>query len=63
MIHKITPLIEDYSLHNLIRKLLCYKTKNIRCIDLILTNMEHSFQMNRWFETGHNDHHHMIYTI
>ena len=60
---KMTPLIEDHSLHNFIRKPTCYKTKNGRCIDLILTNEEHSFLVNRSFETGFSDHYHLIYTI
>ena len=60
---KMTPLIEDYSLHYLFRKPTCYKTKNGRCIDLILTNKEHSFLMDRSFETGFSDHYHLIYTI
>ena len=60
---KMIPLLEDYSLHNSIRKSMCYKTKNGRCIDLILTNKEHSFLMNCSFETGYSVHHHMISTI
>ena len=46
---KLIPLIEDYSLHSLIRKPRCCKTKNGRCIDLILTFKEHSFLLNNLF--------------
>ena len=57
------PLIEDYSLYNLIHNPTCYKTENGRCIDLILTNKKHSFFGSHSFETGYSDHHHLIYTI
>ena len=60
---KITPLMEDYSLYNLINNPTCYKTENGRCIDLILTNKKHSFLKSQSFETGYSDHHHLIYTM
>ena len=60
---KLIPLIEENSLHNLIRKPTCYKTKNGRYINFILKNKEHSFLMNRSFEAVYSDHHHTIYTI
>ena len=60
---KMTPLIEDCNLYNLIHNPTCYKTENGRCIDLILTNKKHSFLKSRSFETGYSDHHHLIYTM
>ena len=33
------------------------------CIDLILTNRKYSFQYTRSYQTGLNDHHHMIYAM
>ena len=60
---KMIPLLEDYSLYNLIWKPTYYKTKNGRYIDLIHTNKEHSFLTSRSFQTGYIDHHHLIYTI
>ena len=33
------------------------------CIDLILTNREHSFKNTTSYETGLSDHHHMILTM
>ena len=52
---KITPLMEDYSLYNLIHNPTCYKTENSRCVDLILTNKKHSFLKSQLFETGYSD--------
>ena len=60
---QMIPLIEDYSLYNLIEKPTCYNTKNGRCIDIILANKEHSLLMSRSIETGYSDHHHVTYTI
>ena len=48
---------------SLIKTLTCFKSKNCRCIDLILTNRQKSFQKSSVFETGISDHHLLIYTI
>ena len=60
---KLSPLIEDYNLYNLIKNPTCLKSSKGRCIDLVLTNRKHSFMHSKSFETGFSDHHHMIYTI
>ena len=60
---KLSPLIEDYNLYNLIKNPTCFKSSKGRCIDLVLTNRKHSFMHSKPFETGFSDHHHMIYTI
>ena len=60
---KLSPLIEDYNLYNLIESPTCFKSSKGRCIDLVLTNRKHSFMHSKSFETGFSDHHHMIFTI
>ena len=52
---KMSSLIEDYSLYNLIHNPSCYKTESDRCIDLILTNKKLSFLESQSFETGYSD--------
>ena len=45
-----------YNLKNLVKKPTCYKNvENPSCIDLILTNSQHSFQNTRVIETGLSD--------
>ena len=60
---KLSPLIEDYNLYNLVKNPTCFKSTKGRCIDLVLTNRKHSFMHSKSFETGFSDHHHMIFTI
>ena len=60
---KLSPLIENYNLYNLIKNPTCFKSSKGRCIDLVLTNRKHSFMHSKTFETGFSDHHHMIFTI
>ena len=60
---KLSPLIEDYNLYNLIKNPTCFKSSKGRCIDLVLTNRKHSFMHSKSFETGFSDHHLMIFTI
>ena len=40
----------------------CFKGKG-SLIDLILTNRKFSFKNTQSFQTGLNDHHHMVYTM
>ena len=41
----------------------CFKGDGGSRIDLLITNSKFSFLKTNSFETGLNDHHHMIYTI
>ena len=59
----LIPLNEAYELYSLTKKPTCFKSKKGRCIELMLTNRRHSFMKSQSFETGFNDHHHLIYTI
>ena len=52
-----------YSLTNMINKPTCYKNpKNPSCMDLILTNCPHSFQISCVIETGLSDFHKIVIT-
>ena len=53
---------DSYSLINLIKSNTYFKGIG-SCIHLILTNRKYSFKNTRLFETGLNDHLHMIYKI
>jgi exonuclease III len=55
--------LSQFSLYSLIKKPTCYKSSDGRCIDLILTNKNRSFQKSNSFETGISDHHNLIYTM
>ena len=49
-------------LFNIIKSDTCFKG-NGTCIDLILTNRKYCFKHSSTFETGLNDHHHLIYSM
>lgn len=54
----------NYGLKTLIRKPTCYKSfENPTCIDLILTNVPHSFQSSCAIETGLSDFHLMTLIV
>lgn len=55
--------MSNFNLYNLIKRPTCYKSTEGRCIDLILTNKNRSFQKSNSYETGISDHHHLIYTM
>jgi len=55
--------ISNFDLVSLLKQPTCYKSNNGRCIDLILTNKNRSFQKSGSYETGISDHHHLIYTM
>ena len=59
----LSSIIHGQDLYNMINKPTCFKSSNGRCIYLLVTNRKHSFMHSKSFETGFNDHHHMIYTI
>ena len=55
---------DNYSLKSLIRQPTCYKNfEKPTCIDLILTNIPHSFQSTCAIETGLSDFHLMVLTV
>ena len=54
---------ESFSLKNLTKGPTCFKSKNGRCIDLILTNRPLSFKNSGSFETGISDYHLLIYSM
>ena len=62
--NKLSSFIENNGLYSLIKSPTCFKSPtNPRCIDLMLTNMKHSFFASQSFETGFSDYHHLIYTV
>ena len=59
----LEAILQAYDLSNLIKKPTCYQSYTPSCIDLILTNRKHLFQLSNSFETGLFDHHKLIRTI
>ena len=59
----LQSLIDQQEFRSLIRSPTCFKGKEGRCIDLMLTNRKHGFMLSQSFETGFSDFHHMIYTV
>ena len=55
--------IQAHDLSSLIKKPTGYQSHTPSCIDLILTNRKHLFQLSNTFETGLSDHHKLICTI
>ena len=55
--------LESHCLKSLNKMPTCFKSKNGKCIDLMLTNKNRSFKYTNIFETGMSDFHLMIYTI
>ena len=60
---EIASFMAEFSFYSLISTPTCFKSTGGRCIDLILTNKKHSFQLSQSLETGVSDYHHMIYTM
>ena len=54
--------LNEHDLINLIENDTCFKGEG-SCIDMILTNRNYSFKNSTSFETGLNDHHHLIYLM
>ena len=60
----ISSFSDAFDLVNLIREPACYKSpEKPCCIDLMLTNMPHSFQNSGFLETGLSDFHRMTVTV
>ena len=59
----LSSYIENNGMHSLLKTPTCFKSWPGRCIDLTLTNMQHSFMQSQSFETGFSDCHHLLYTI
>ena len=53
----------SFSLKSLVKGPTCFKSKDGRCIDLILTNRPLSFKNSGSFETGISDYHLLIYSM
>ena len=54
--------LNEHDLINLIKNNTCFKGEG-SCIDLILTKRKFSFKNSTSFETGLNDHYHLIYSM
>ena len=61
--NNMVVFMKTHSFKSLFNKPTCYKSKEGRCIDLLLTNKNRSFKFTNAFETGLSDHHLMIYTM
>ena len=59
----MVPFLESHNLKSLNKKPTCFKRKEGRCIDLMLTNKNRSFKFSNTFETGMSDCHLMIYSM
>ena len=59
----LEAIIQAYNLSSLIKKPTCYQSHTPSCIDLILANRKHLFQLSDTFETSLSDHHKLICTI
>ena len=56
-------LMEDHDLNSLNKTPICFKSDRGRCIDLILTNKQHSCFSSQTSATRFSDFHHLVYTI
>ena len=54
---------QEHTLYNIMKQKTCFKGDGGSCTDLLIKNLKFSFMEANFFETGLNDHHHMIYTI
>ena len=59
---RLEYFLNNSNLVKLVKTNTCFKGSGF-CIDLILTNREHSFKNTTSYETGLSDHHHMILTM
>ena len=60
---ELKKFIEQYGLYSLIKTPTCYKSREGRWIDLMLTNNHRCFFGSQSFETGFSDFHYMVYYI
>ncbi len=58
----LCSLSDKHDLKDIIKGPTCFKSPKGRCFDFSLTNKRHSLMKTQSFETGFNDHHHLIYT-
>ena len=59
----LETIIQAYDLSSLIKKPTCYQSHTPSCIDLILTNRKHLFQLSNTSRTGLPGHHKLICPI
>ena len=59
----ISSFVDNYNLNSLVRSPIFFKSDNPRCLDLILTNRNRSFQSTVVRETGLSDFDAMIFTV
>ena len=60
---KLLPFMDSQMLHNHVNFKICFKSNDGSCIDLILSNKQHSLHSTGSFNTGVGDYHHLIYTM
>ena len=60
---KLSELIDDHELCNLISERTCFKSISPTCIDNFVTNKKTRFMKTLTFETGVSDHHKLIGTM
>ena len=56
----LSNLCDTFSLNNLIKGKICFKTDSGTSADVMLANWPRSFQKTSIIETGFSDHHNMI---
>ena len=59
----LSSYIENNGMHSLLKTPTCFKSRPGRCIDLMLTNMRHSFMQSQCFKTGFSDCRHRVSTV
>ena len=59
----LPSLMGDHNLNSLVKSPTCFKSDRGRCIDLILTNKQHSCFSSQTFKTGFSDLRHLAYTM
>ena len=59
----LRSFMEKHNLNSLIKMPTCFRSDRGRCIDLILTNKQHSCFSSQTFETGFSNFHHLLYTM
>jgi len=55
--------LKSNSLYNFMKEKTCWKTPTGTCIDLIISNKNHSFFNTGTVVTGLSDHHSLVYTM
>ena len=60
--HSMLPFMDSQNFVSLIKNKTYFKGTG-SCIDLKLTNKKYSFKNTSSYETGHSDHHYLIYSV